>query len=241
MRCLSLALLALSHSPLKELLAPNPDPAPRSYAPLQPSEVCLSTLAGCPAPDCLALSSDQLLLAATAGSTIQLYSTPDLAGPSISGGAVPVQPLASRTTPGGAGIRCFAWCGAPGHEGEYLVVTDAHQLLLGSVGSAAHTELAGNVLTAAWAPSEHLLAYATHGSRLVFAQPGGGVLVDVAVTHDRCKLKKAPRAGVWGVMGKWGRRSRVGAQEARVVCLSSDGLRGVLGGLPGRRALCLHC
>lgn len=214
MQCKSLAPLTLAYRSLTELLAPNADPAPHSYAPLQPSEVCLSTLAGCPAPGCLALSSDQLLLAATVGSTIQLYSVPDLAGPSASGGAVPVQPLASRTTPGGVGIRCFAWCGAPGHEGEYLVVTDARQLLLGSVGSAAHTELARDVLAAAWAPSEHVLAYATHGSRLVFVQPGGGVLVDVAVTHDRCKQQLGRLRGLGARVRGWrGRLCGVGAQE----------------------------
>lgn len=132
-----------------------------------PASVCASTLT-LQGVTTLALSPDQLLLAAVAGASVHVHSLPAL----LQGqGDAPVAMLA---LPGR--LLAFAWRPAPSggdahaQPGGYLALTADRLLLTGSLASGC-SPLAEGVEAAAWSPDGRHIAYAS-GRRLVVTAPG---------------------------------------------------------------------
>lgn len=135
-------------------------------------------------PDSLALSKDQLLLAAVCQDTLHIYSVAELGGGT---GACPVLPLCSRALPAHLPglIVSFAWCPAPQRVATYLMLTDSNVLLVASLADPEPRTIAERVEAACWAPDATSLAYVQDGSTLYFAGLDGSVSVhSVAITHD---------------------------------------------------------
>ncbi len=184
----------------------------RSSSPLDPQQLCLSTLDGCGVPDSLHLSPDQLLLAVACQDALHFYSVPDLAsGP----GARKAAPASSRPVPG---IRCFAWAKAPGSETAFLVLTEQRKLFIGALGTPGLTQLSQQVEAADWSPSGPALVFSRGTDTLVFARADGSELSSVALSHptgeraERAALKELEGGG--GAEG-WKEGRKGGGREER--------------------------
>ncbi|KAJ9509062.1 hypothetical protein QJQ45_001551 [Haematococcus lacustris] len=131
----------------------------------------------------LALSSDELVLAAVTQNTVVFFNLPQLVR-HAAGAAASMPPQPQYTLSFAGGVRQLSWCKDPQHASQLLVLTADLQLLIATCGSPA-VQVANNVEAVDWAPHSPLAAF-TEGHTLCWldlTQPEAQVMTSLELQH----------------------------------------------------------
>jgi hypothetical protein len=126
----------------------------------------------------LALSSDELALAAVNRDGVHIFSLPEV----MQGSAAPVHSI-----PAAAEVKQLLWSPSAGSAADYILLTD-EGLSYGSLGGSS-TAVAADVTAASWSPDGSMFAYIMAGRHLAICQAGSyQQLQQVDINHPdgRC-------------------------------------------------------